>query len=839
MTTAVMDREEIVEAAREFVIADLFCGAGGSSTGAKKAVEEIGGTMNLAAVNHWPVAVETHQKNHPAAQHYVEDVERADPETIVPKGYLDILMASPECRFYSRARGGKPTHDQGRMNPWVVMKWLTSLDVRTMLVENVPEFVDWGPLLTNQKPDPKRKGMYFEEWVRAIWGLGYTAEWRMLNAADHGEATSRTRFFLIARNDGRPIKWPEASHSKRGGEGLEGSIQKWRGAREIIDWTNSGRSLLDDPKYLKRPLSIKTRRRIAKGLQKFGGPMAPLYIRLLDLPEFQDMELPGSTALTPFIINRHGENGSLRCHDTNNPTPTVTGRGAGYLITPALETAEMEMAGTEREETETSGLETSGLETRGLETDSGSARPFVLPHQRGRSSAKSTEEPVPAVTTRGPGYLVKPDIIATEAQPFTCANRNGNAPREVDDPLAGITTTSPGGGLFLVKPDIIVSEDTEILVSEDTGEQITARQIAEEQDNEEQDNEEQDNEGRKAFMLGQQSGAAPRETGEPVPTIAGAGAISLVKPVILLYYTQSDCSDTESPLPSITAQGRKHALVKPVIVQYYSQGGCSDPERPLPAVTTKDRHGICNPTLVQVNHGDNSEEGDNRAQSDEDPLPTITAKRNVGLAQPTLVQIDHGAEYDGDDRRAKSVEDPLPTLTTKANLGLVQPLLVQTGQTGGNGSYSRDTEQPLPTITTNNDIHLVEPQAQPFLVPSFGERGGQEPRTHDVDEPTPAVTSRGAGSLVLPEATVTHLEEMLSRGTDPRRIILVNGTPHILDIRFRMLQNKELARAMGFDDDESQYEFTGTVSQVTKQIGNAVPVHLAAALVKAILGDDK
>lgn len=216
----------------ELLVSDLFCGAGGTSTGAEQAVKELGHTMTLTCVNHWPVAIETHQKNHPTARHYVEDVSVADPEELVPEGYLDLLMASPECRFYSRARGGKPVHDQGRMNPWAVHRWLTSLKVKCLLVENVPEFVDWGPLLEDGRPDPKHKGEYFQSWFLSLQKMGYKAEWRMLNAADHGDATTRIRFFLIARNDGRPIKWPEPSHSVNGDGNMLGHRQKWRAARD-------------------------------------------------------------------------------------------------------------------------------------------------------------------------------------------------------------------------------------------------------------------------------------------------------------------------------------------------------------------------------------------------------------------------------------------------------------------------------------------------------------------------------------------------------------------------------------------------------------------------------
>ena len=120
-------------------------------------------------------------------------------------------------------------------------------------------------------------------------------------------------------------------------------------------------------------------------------------------------------------------------------------------------------------------------------------------------------------------------------------------------------------------------------------------------------------------------------------------------------------------------------------------------------------------------------------------------------------------------------------------------------------------------------------------MPNFGERNGQEPRVHDVDDPVPAVTSRGAGSLVSPMLVEPILKQVRDADIDPRRLVFVDGDPYLLDIRFRMLQNPELARAMGFEDDETSYEFLGNVAEVTKQIGNAVPVHMAAALVKAAL----
>ena len=700
-----------------YLVADLFAGAGGSSTGAQQAIRRIGGRMKLVAVNHWPVAVETHQRNHPEARHYVEDLERADPETIVPEGYLDLLMASPECRFYSRARGGKPVHDQGRMSPWIVQRWLTSLDVRCVAIENVPEFTAWGPLDRTGRPIKSQKGMYFQEWVRSMWGLGYQVEWRMLNAADFGDATTRIRFFLQARKDGILIAWPQPTHAKEGGGELMGGLPRWRAAREIIDWDDPGRSLLDDPRYRRKQLSIKTRRRIARGLDRFGGALAPLYIRLLDLP---DEELPEPGARAP--------------------------------------------------------------------------------------------------AEAGAGHLVRAD-----SRPFVQANRNHNVPRDTDEPIPTLTTAH-GGGNFIVRP------------------------------------------GAEPFLLGQQSGGAPRDAGEPAPTITGGGAIALVlpenHPLILSHQRGATPRSQDEPVPATMAGGTGH-LVEPMIIQYYGQSYAQGTDRPLSTITRFNKHGLIvptleecgdsleeplegperhllvNPSIIQVNHG-NGQQGDRgndrRAHSVDGPLPAITTAPGMGIAHPTLVEVNHGDGEQQKDRRTPSLGEPLPSPTSRRAVGLADPVLVQTGQTGGNGAYARDTGQPVPTLTTKNDMTVVTPTAEAFVVPNFGEREGQEPRCHDTQNPLPAVTSRGAGSLVSPQLDETFLQQLEQAQVDPRRVVMVNGRLYLLDIRFRMLQNSELARAMGFDDEEQQYEFVGNIGEVTKQIGNAVPVRLASALVAAALG---
>ena len=812
-----------------YEVVDLFCGAGGSSTGARKAIEEeLGGRMILRAVNHWNIAVQTHAANHPDAMHVVEDVNIVDPETVVPDRYLDLLMASPECKFHSRARGGKPIHDQGRMTAWAILNWLDKLDVQTLLVENVPEFVDWGPLDQNDKPDKAKKGLHFQAWFLAIQSLGYQAEWRMLNAADYGDATTRVRFFLMARKDGKPVRWPEPTHAK-GDTGMFPGRLPWRGAREIINWDNLGRSLMDDPKYRKKPLSVKTRQRIARGLERFGGPLAPLYIRLLDLQDEPESAGPGrkGTGKKPgkeaplgqnglpgegFTLNRHGENSSDGTHALEDPAPTAATRGAGHLAQKEGEPFAEPFVGANRNNNVPKGTEepvppvTTG---GGLYVVKPEAEPFMIGQHTG-SSPKSTEDPAPTITTRSKIRLFEPT-----AREFLLGQQSGSAARSTDDPAP---TVSGAGAISLVRPD---------------GE---------------------------PFVLSHHRGTPPRSTEQPAPTNTGKGPGYLVRPAIIQFYGQSVGRAPDDPLSTVTSFN-KHGLASPVLIEYYSHGNPHSVDQPVGTVTTKDRHALATPALLEVNHGNGpqGERGNSRrVHSADGPLPAITASPGLGICQPTLVELNH---QDGEqERKTPSLDEPVGSPTTRRGLGLAWPILVQTGQTGGNGSYSRPVEQPTPVLTTKNDAHIVTPGAEPFVVPNFGEREGQEPRCRDMRMPAPSVTSRGAGSMVSPtiaraeslgeapeeedaetaavsqEAAQTVLDQALRENIDPRRIVFIDGHPYLLDIRFRMLQNGELARAMGFDDEETRYEFAGNVTEVTKQIGNAVPVHLAAALVQAALG---
>lgn len=212
---------------------DLFCGAGGTSTGLLKACEDLGYRLNLLAINHWDVAIATHSANHHYAQHICENLDNVNPRKVIPSGFLDILIASPECTHHSNARGGKPRSDQSRASAWHVLRWAEALRINNILIENVREFQSWGPLGVNDMPLKSRKGETFRAFLIALASLGYKVDYKILNAAYYGDPTTRERLFIIAQKGRKPIKWPEPTHTPDGSSNLFGKTKHWRTAREI------------------------------------------------------------------------------------------------------------------------------------------------------------------------------------------------------------------------------------------------------------------------------------------------------------------------------------------------------------------------------------------------------------------------------------------------------------------------------------------------------------------------------------------------------------------------------------------------------------------------------
>jgi len=285
------------------IVVDLFAGGGGASEGIETA---LGRPVTLA-VNHSRTAIECHQRNHPHTHHEIADVWEVDPVEACAGRPVGLLWASPSCTHYSRAKGGhNPKSAEIRSLPWVIIRWARTVKPRTIFMENVPEFLDWGPLDAHGHPIKSKRGRTFRIWLGKLKAQGYEVEWRKLVAADYGAPTTRKRVYLIARRDGAPIAWPEPTHARH--PSLFAS--PWRTAAECIDWSLPARSIFDR----KKPLAEKTLKRIAAGIVRY-------VLR----------------SAKPFVVSLTHHGGD-RVHDLGSPLPTVTAanRGELALVAPAL-----------------------------------------------------------------------------------------------------------------------------------------------------------------------------------------------------------------------------------------------------------------------------------------------------------------------------------------------------------------------------------------------------------------------------------------------------------------------------------------------------------------------
>lgn len=296
---------------RHELVVDLFAGGGGASTGLAWAYREPD-----VAINHDPVAIAVHRANHPNTAHYCTDVFEVDPVQATGGQPVSVLWASPDCKHFSKAKGGKPVSKKIRSLAWVVIKWASAVRPRVILLENVEEFQTWGPLGPDNRPCPARKGTTFARWKRQLERMGYRVEHRELRACDYGAPTIRKRLYLIARCDGLPIVWPAETHGAPDSLSVKhGKRQPWRTAAECIDWSIPCPSIFERSK----PLADATCRRIAKGIMRY-------------------VVKGGHFALVSAFLAKHytGVVGS----DLSDPIGTVTSVDHHSLVTATIETAD-------------------------------------------------------------------------------------------------------------------------------------------------------------------------------------------------------------------------------------------------------------------------------------------------------------------------------------------------------------------------------------------------------------------------------------------------------------------------------------------------------------------
>lgn len=238
------------------IIVDNFAGGGGASTG----IELATGRVVDIAVNHDPDAILMHKTNHPHTRHFQAGVWDVDPVEVCQGRPVGLAWFSPDCKHFSKAKGGKPVDKNIRGLAWIVLRWAGTVRPRVIILENVEEFQTWGPVRKG-KPVKKLVGQTFHKWLEQLKNLGYAVEWRELVAADYGAPTTRKRFFLIARHDGRPIVWPKPTHAPADSpEVKSGKKKPWRSAAEIIDWSLPCPSIFDSRAEIKEKYGLSAQR---------------------------------------------------------------------------------------------------------------------------------------------------------------------------------------------------------------------------------------------------------------------------------------------------------------------------------------------------------------------------------------------------------------------------------------------------------------------------------------------------------------------------------------------------------------------------------------------------
>lgn len=301
------------------LIVDNFAGGGGASTG----IEMATGISVDIAINHDPEAIKMHKANHPSTKHYCESVWDVDPVKVCNGYPVALAWFSPDCKHFSKAKGGKPKDKNIRGLAWVALRWAGKVRPRVIMLENVEEFKTWGPLNRSHRPIKAKQGVTFKKFIKQLEDLGYTVEYRELVAADYGAPTMRKRFFLIARRDGKPIVWAKPTHAPADSEEVKaGLLQPYVGAYTQLDFSLPCPSIFDTAEEIKekygiravRPLAPKTMERIARGLKKF----------VLDNQE-------------PFIVQvNHSGSKSDYCKSANEPLQVITSKHGFGIVEPYM-----------------------------------------------------------------------------------------------------------------------------------------------------------------------------------------------------------------------------------------------------------------------------------------------------------------------------------------------------------------------------------------------------------------------------------------------------------------------------------------------------------------------
>ena len=572
------------------LIIDNFAGGGGTSTGLEQA---FGRPVDIA-INHDPEALAMHAANHPHTTHLCESVWDVDPIKVTGNRPVGLVWLSPDCKHFSKAKGGKPVEKKIRGLAWVTLRWAAKCKPRVIMLENVEEFKTWGPLLIaadgSAKPDPEKKGKTFDSFIRQLRAHGYTVDYREMRGCDHDTPTIRKRFFLVARRDGIAIQWPEPTHGAPDSIGVRaGKLLPYRTAAECIDFSLPCPSIFERD----RPLAPATLRRIAKGIMRYvvdaanpfivgqGGPVyggkpvsANQPFGTLTTENHRAVVLPTIVPVThqggdrtesidePFrtITGAHRGEKALgvatlvqvgygeregqapRALDIEKPLGTVVSESKHALVSAVLVDAahgEVSPGGVKRWGTGAHDVEA----TLGTVTASGNkavATAFLAKHYTGVVGS-DLADPIGTVTACDHHSLVT--AFLTEH-----ANASTQRVMPADAPLRTICAQVKGGHFSIVSAHI----------QRDMGASV----------------------GHAAD--------APLGT----VTAGGGGKAALVTSNMIKLRGTSTAAGTDEPLGTVSAGGQHHAEVRSFLLAYYGASETHSLTDPLNTVTSRDRFGL-------------------------------------------------------------------------------------------------------------------------------------------------------------------------------------------------------------------------------------------------------
>lgn len=754
------------------LIIDNFAGGGGTSTG----LEQAFGRHVDIAINHDPEALAMHAANHPYTKHLCESVWDVDPIKVTNNQPVGLVWLSPDCKHFSKAKGGKPVEKKIRGLAWVTLRWAAKCKPRIIMLENVEEFKTWGPLLIaadgSAKPDPAKKGKTFESFIRQLRGHGYAVEFREMRGCDHNTPTIRKRFFLVARRDGIAIKWPAATHGAPDSIGVRsGKLLPYRTAAECIDFSIPCPSIFTRD----RPLAPATLRRIAKGIMRYVVDAADPFIIGQGGPIYAGKPVSASQPFGTLTTENHRavvlptivpvtHKGGDRAESINEPFRTITGahRGekalsvaslvqVGYGERPAL--YRCGACGADFNDKHASGV--GGLAPAEC-LRCGEEWNIELVQAAQAPRALDIEKPLGTIV----GGAGKHAVTAAFLSPYYSDKRPSDARGQLPgEPVKTVTT-----------------ENRHALVS-----------------------------ALLAGVGGRAGQSRPRSPAEPYSTVTSKGDGAVVSASLAKHYTGVVGSDLADPIGTVTSTDH-HSLVTTFLTEHANASNqrVMPADEPLRTICAQVKGGHFSMVSAHITKFRTGATGSDMNT----PMPTITAgpKENPAGAPHALGIVTAHIQRDMGASIGHAADAPLGTVTAGrgGKSALVTSNMIKLRGT----STAAGTDEPLGTVSAGGQHHA---EVRAFLLSYYG--SDQAPM---IDGPLATVTSRDRFGLVT------------IRGQDYR----------IVDIGLRMLQPRELYRAQGFPDDyiigdDPAQGLKLTKSAQVRMCGNSVCPPMAKALILA------